>query len=424
MSDHSGYWILASAMWIACLIKAPGLRHQRGNPLYVTVCAVLLLGGIAYCCANPDVIGFVNEVTGVPNFSAPLVYSLLTAESAMILTLLVYWREGPEEKARRAARRWQAVYGLVVVAVIVLFAVGQAPVEQRTDFDTYYAGTPYIREMILLYLTAHTGAALMATVLCIRWFAGVTGPPWLRRGLRVLILGFALNFGMDFAKFAAIGARWAGRDWDVLNTRVAPLFAFACSLCTALGFVLPVVGGRVSGTVSAVRTFVRLGPLWRALRRAAPAVVPSLPVPWWEIDLRLTRRVAEVQDGRLALRPYRDAAVAEDASVRARAAGLSGEAAAAAVEAAVLAAAIAASMAASKAALDGAAADGSGEGDGDGSAELGDETAELPLLDREALVRVSCLFRHPPRAAGTGPRGPAAIRPTELEKPADGRINS
>ncbi|QES51575.1 hypothetical protein DEJ50_30740 [Streptomyces venezuelae] len=405
MNGNSGYWILASALWAACLIKAPGLRHRRNSPLSTTVCGVLLLGGIAYCCANPDVIGWVNGATGVPNFSAPLVYSLLTAESALILTLLVYWREGPEEKARCAARRLQAVYGLVIVALVVLFVIGDAPVEQRTDFDTYYAQTPYIREMILLYLTAHTGAAVTATVLCIRWFAGVTGPPWLRRGLRVLILGFALNFGLDFSKFAAIGARWAGHDWDTLNTLVAPLFAFTCTLFTGLGFILPVVGGRVSGTLAAVRTFHRLGPLSRALRAATPGVVAELPVPWWEIDLRLTRRVAEVQDGRLSLRPYRDAAVAEDALVRVRAAGLSGAVADAAVEAAVLAAAMAAK-----------AAGGDAEAV-EAAAERDDESAELPLLDREALVRVSGLFRAPRRAWQAPRSAPASPLHTRTTRP-------
>ncbi|MFG2295831.1 MAB_1171c family putative transporter [Streptomyces sp. NPDC048603] len=387
MNDNSGYWVLAGAMWTACLIKAPGLRHRR-SPLYLTVCGVLLFGGIAYCCANPDVIGAVNAATGVPNFSAPLVYGLLTAESALILTLLVYWREGPEERARRAARRWQAAYGAVALTLVVLFVIGDAPEERRIDFDIHYAETPYIREMILLYLLAHTGAVLTATVLCIRWFAKVAGAPWLRRGLRVLILGFALNFGLDVSKFAAIGARWAGGDWEVLNNRIAPLFAFTSTLFMCVGFILPLVGERVSGAVSDVRTFVRLGPLWRALRSAGPAVVIALPVPWWEMELRLTRRVAEIQDCRLSLRPYRSDSVAAGARARAAAAGLPGEAADAAVEAAVLAAALAAKIAA--------------DWNGEAEPELDGPAATLPLLDRDALVRVSRQFGRPGPGPGRG----------------------
>ncbi|GAA3113498.1 hypothetical protein GCM10020254_69800 [Streptomyces goshikiensis] len=89
-------------------------------------------------------------------------------------------------------------------------------------------------------------------------------------------------------------------------------------------------------TLWAKRVFLRLGPLWRALREATPAVAAALPVPWWDVELKATRRVAEVQDGRLALRPYRNPDVARAAAARASALRLAPAKVAAAVEAAVL----------------------------------------------------------------------------------------
>ncbi|MEV6782416.1 hypothetical protein [Streptomyces sp. NPDC051098] len=42
-------------------------------------------------------------------------------------------------------------------------------VEGRHDLDTYYAHTPLIREMIVLYLAAHLISDIVSTVLCVRW---------------------------------------------------------------------------------------------------------------------------------------------------------------------------------------------------------------------------------------------------------------
>ncbi|MER7760289.1 MAB_1171c family putative transporter [Streptomyces sp. NPDC097619] len=382
MNSSTGHWILTCTMWLACLVKVPTLRHHR-EPLHVTVCLVPFFGGVAYFTSNPQVIGVVNAWTGVDNFSAPLVYSLLTVVSALIVTLLVHWREGTEERARRTSRRVLTAYGATVVGIVLLFAAGEAPVERRVDFDTYYATTPFIREMILLYLTAHAVSVTLATTLCIRWFALVRGQ-WLRRGLRLLIVGFALGLGMDACKFLAVGARWAGADWDLLNTGAAPLFAFGYTLLTGLGFILPVVGSTLVHTWGALRSLVQLRPLWCALQPAAPAAPPGPPVPWWEIDLRVTRRVAEIHDGRLALRPYRDRSAAAAAADRARATGLSGAEAAAAVEAEVLATALARLAASNTDRLPEAPAE---------------ETCPVPdpspALDREALVRVARRFRRP-----------------------------
>ena len=83
----------------------------------------------------------------------PLVYLLLSAFSGSCLVLIINWRGGPPETTRRLSRRWIAGYGAVCAAIVLLFVLGEAPVERLRDFDTYYANTPYIREMIVLYLT-------------------------------------------------------------------------------------------------------------------------------------------------------------------------------------------------------------------------------------------------------------------------------
>jgi hypothetical protein len=82
------------------------------------------------------------------------------------------------------------------------------------------------------------------------------------------------------------------------------------------------------------------------LYRAVPqiALVPPSGRPDWflshDLDFQLYRRVIEIRDGRLALRPYLDRRVTDTARRLGRAAGLSGSELDATVEAAVLAAAI------------------------------------------------------------------------------------
>lgn len=80
----------------------------------------------------------------------------------------------------------------------------------------------------------------------------------------------------------------------------------------------------------------RLRPLWVTLLQAVPEVELRELDPGSSIRWRLLRRVVEIRDAELALRPYWRADVAARASAAARAATLSADLEAAVVEAAVL----------------------------------------------------------------------------------------
>lgn len=167
--DGSSYYIPAAAMACALVLKAPALLRSWRDPLLRSVCTLLTLAGLVFLFAAPPTIAKVNRLTGITNVSAPLVYCLLSAFSAACLVLVVNWRGGPPAQTRLLTRRITAGYAVVIVALVVLFALGDAPVERLRDFDTYYARTPYLRELIVLYLTAMTVAGLAMTALCWRW---------------------------------------------------------------------------------------------------------------------------------------------------------------------------------------------------------------------------------------------------------------
>ncbi len=152
---------------------------------------------------------------------------------------------------------------MLVAAIVVMFVLGDAPVERRADLDTYYAATPFIREMVLLYLAGLLTAAAATCVLCWRWAREVRG--WVLAGLRLLTAGSAGIAAFALAKLAAVVARWSGRDWAELSTTVAPRAVAVAAVLSAVGYVIPLVGPRLAEGARDWCTYRRLGPLEREL---------------------------------------------------------------------------------------------------------------------------------------------------------------
>ncbi|MFI6053165.1 MAB_1171c family putative transporter [Streptomyces violascens] len=312
------FYLPAILLVTAFACRLPGMRQTWRDPLLRTVNALLAVASSVFFFAAPTTIAAINRITGVPNFSAPLVYSILTAFSASCLVLIINWRGGPPEAARRATFRCIAAYTVVIVALFTLFALADAPVERLRDLDTYYANTPYMREMIVLYLVAHTVAALVTTWLCWGWSVKVHG--WLRAGLVLIVTGYLLNLVFDAVKYTAVAARWCGRDLDYLSTGAAPPVASMSALLIGSGFIIPLVGPRLSETWRSWSTYRKLGPLWRALHAAPAPPGAMVKMAWWSpVELRLTQRESGILDGFLALAPYFDRSLhanAKDAAIR------------------------------------------------------------------------------------------------------------
>ncbi|MCX5135680.1 MULTISPECIES: MAB_1171c family putative transporter [unclassified Streptomyces] len=320
--DGSSYYIPAVAMGAALAFKGPALLRGWRDPLLRSVGVLLALAGLVFLFAAPPTIAAVNDVTGIPNVSGPLVYCLLSAFSASCLVLIINWRGGPPEVTRRLARRWILGYTVVGVALIALFALGETPVERLRDLDTYYANTPFIREMIVLYLVSLSVAGIAMNVMCWRWAAQVRGR--LRAGLVIIALGSLFNIPYSAAKFAAVVARWSGGDLDGLSTNVAPVLASAGAQLTAVGFCVPLACQRIGDNWNTWSTYRRLGPLWRELRPVAAPEDRAVRISWWSpAELQVTQRESDIHDGMLSLYPYFDSALRSRAYAAAVAAGSS-----------------------------------------------------------------------------------------------------
>ncbi|MER5484839.1 MAB_1171c family putative transporter [Streptomyces sp. NPDC002812] len=408
MNEGLVLYVPGAVIAAALIVKAPTLRRGWEQPLMRAVCTLLVGGSLAVFLSAPPTIVAVNRLTGVVNFSAPLVYSLLTAFSGACVVVILHWSGTPAALVRRATRLTVAAYGTVVVAIVTLFALGEAPVERVRDMDTYYAHTPFLREMIICYLAAHTVGSTALTVLCRKWLRRLSPSMLplrpLRTGLALLMLGGAFDLAFLAAKWTAMVARWSGRDLDHLSTTVAPPLGAAAALLVGAGFLVPLVGG--SAPWKDYCRYRRLRPLWAALRGFSPGGLRPVPLTWWSpVGIRLVHRESVIDDGILALGCWFDPAVREEAYGAARAQGRSEEEAALVSDAAMLAAACRHRAEADRAEADRADADlaGAGQGAGREAAPAAGAHPDFPgppyRLDSRPLTELAHAFHTSPIVA-------------------------
>ncbi|MDQ0988894.1 MAB_1171c family putative transporter [Streptomyces sp. V3I7] len=301
-------YIAAFLLAIAAMV----LRRPRTTPrtpLTVPTRVSVVLGAACFFCSAPMTLAAVNEATRTPNIGAPLTYSVISAYSCSLIILLIHWRGGPRERIRRMVRISVAVYGLLIIAIIVLFALADADTERLNDLDTYYANTPYMREMIVLYLVGHLTSTTVLSVVCLKWAQDeVTG--LLRLGLRLILAGLLLDvLGFELTKVVAIVARWLGYDLDVLSTTVAPPAASLGGLIYSAGFVLPRVASAIAAEKQSLVNYRALKPLWAAVKGAATA--PDAEPTWWQATWqlpsgRLYLLEAKIRDALLQLSAHFD----------------------------------------------------------------------------------------------------------------------
>ncbi|MEV6111537.1 MAB_1171c family putative transporter [Streptomyces sp. NPDC052109] len=304
LSESSiAFWIATAVLATALAIKLPTIIRLWKDPLLRAVGGLLLLACAVFVFVTPSTIAWTNRVTGVPNISAPLVYSLLTAFCASCLLLIIAWRDGLSDRSAvtRRAQRWViTVYSGVIVALWVLFVLADVPVERRIDLDTYYANTPYMREEILLYLLAHCATALITSRLIWNWVrADGLLDSWLCWGLMSLGAGYGMNLVFDAVKLTAVTARWTGHDLDWLSTDVAPPVACLSAILIAVGFILPHVGQYLHDRWRVRLAHNQLRPLYLLMRSVNGEGVPLLLRA--RPELRLTRRETFIRDVLLPL---------------------------------------------------------------------------------------------------------------------------
>ncbi|MBV1938862.1 hypothetical protein KUF83_20205 [Streptomyces sp. BV286] len=296
------FYIPGVILLVTAVFKLSSMGGSWRDPLMVSSSAVLVVGACVCILSAPPTISVVNELVGIANFSAPLVYSGMSALSASYLVLMIAWRGGEPGRVAHASRLVVYVYGLVIIGIVVLFTLADVPVERTRDLDTYYATTPYMREMILLYLISHTAATAALAGMCLGWLRKVRDLT--RQGLTLIAVGVLFDLSYQFAKYLAIGARWSGRDWDFLSTSVSPPLVAVAGVTVAAGFALPRVGPSVADNLRAWRRYRLLRPLWLEMRDLR---TPVADTHWWDLPVvRLVQQEITILDGVLVCSPHFD----------------------------------------------------------------------------------------------------------------------
>ncbi|KJY44532.1 hypothetical protein VR46_19955, partial [Streptomyces sp. NRRL S-444] len=120
----------------------------------------------------------------------------------------------------------------------------------------------------------------------------------------------------------------------------APALASVSALLIATGFVLPLVSQHVTARWRMWRRYRRLRPLSQELKGATRRSIDLAGGAWTSIEIRLTQRESDIHDGILAVSPYLQAGVREQALREELEAGRPADEAAAVADAAALASAV------------------------------------------------------------------------------------
>lgn len=236
---------------------------------------------------------------------------------------------------------WHAVLSLIVLPGQIVLYVLSAP-HRVEPFTVFSPGTvPFAVAYELVFL-GYGLLSLGVLTLILARFARQAEPGPLRTGLWLVVAG------------VLAGAAWTSWDLDDLRQILAAaklearedltsaILGTCCVGLVVAGVTLSVWGPSLTALtrrVRAYRYYRRIEPLWRALHAAVPGIALD-PGPGGGAEFALYRRVIEIRDGQLALRPYFDPALPARAEAEALAAGIPEPRIAATIEAATLAAAI------------------------------------------------------------------------------------
>ncbi|MFJ2442077.1 MAB_1171c family putative transporter [Streptomyces sp. NPDC087658] len=331
--------LLAAGYWV----------RGRGGPRPTgtwAMTALLASFALSFGSYTPFVENAIESV--VPHVSRLFSNSFTLAAATAALVFMLQLNQEPEE-ARRGIRLRVLFLGISVAGMTVLFAAEQLNDRSPQLYALY----------VLIYIT----------------YLGVTAKDFgqqtwhqssrsrrrsQRVGLRIAASGclFALLY-TAYKVFALVSSGFGLGiipDGGRCSTPLTPLrCAFSvtvpalAALLMTLGLTLPAVAWPFSQFLRRrweSRSHATLGPLWADVTGAAPEVVLA-PAMFREgeqaadPDFLLHRRVIEINDGGLVLRPYRSPRVQESAGRAVAAGGLAGTPEGdAIVEAAVLRAAV------------------------------------------------------------------------------------
>jgi hypothetical protein len=314
MACSLGCWVLFGYKYLA-LRQAPPELKRVIRPILASSWAA----AVAFLSATPVVGVNLDRLIGIPNLSMLAVHVFGITLVCTLRVMILNWRH-PLEQARRRARWTVFSYGLVIVAMITLFALTPTAEEHHHDFVPTFATTHYLAEFLVLFFVVYVASLTNITYLCLAWASDTpANQPWLRRGLRLTSVGILFPIGYGTISLTTVVGSWFGTGlyyWGVIAPDVAGIGVPVCLAgltIAAWGPRLPSIREWVARRLADLRDYRQLRPLWLALRPIGPAMVhaPGTLRERVSIESRLFFRVIEINDWLHQLDAYRDPMVAE-----------------------------------------------------------------------------------------------------------------
>jgi len=384
---------IAALAWVVVAYKAGTLRRRFADPAGRYHWLTLLCLALALTVLLPQTYLTIDRWSRVPNLARLLGdgSGLVASWSAQALLFHLTFPLG-------AATRRTRILGLVLLLVLLLMAVcfslAWLP-DEALDFTGRYARTPFIFEYRVVFL-AFLGLGMVNAARLFWRYATLARRAVLRLSLRLaaassaLGLAYVMNEGLRVAS-----VRFGHADPLPHPAAVSAILLVTFIVVGLASTTVAVWGTRLrleacSTWLGQYRSLQRLYPLWQTLYRFDAAIALDPPASrlsdllnWRRVDFRLYRRVVEIRDGVLLLRPHMDPGAAAYARELAGTAGLPETEIQAVLEAAELAVAMRAPCARGTAVVDALPGIPSFA-----SADLPSEIASLERLAR--------CFRHSP----------------------------
>ncbi|WP_320069451.1 MAB_1171c family putative transporter [Micromonospora sp. RTGN7] len=300
-------WLNFVALKLAIVVAAyklipVGGRRRTGGTRYLS--AFFLCIGLGLAVMAHPVLVAISRVEPVPNLGR-LLGNALEMLAAYFLGALGQSIARPAETRRWLRRHVVLLAGATVLMGVLLVS---ADTTFTLNFVNVYSQDPMVVAYLVVFFS-YIAVCLVTFIASVGGYVRHAAAGVLRTGLSLVVAGSALGI---------VWAAWSGvRPVVTLVTGrslatslpIGSTLGSVCMLLWLIGATLTAWGDRITAPLRwlrALRQLRRIEPLWQALRAAMPHIALDTGGGWPfpRAEFALYRRVIEVRDAQLTLRPY------------------------------------------------------------------------------------------------------------------------
>jgi hypothetical protein len=335
-------------LWLAVIYEAVSLVRQRDNRARRALLLTFVALALAATFFTPWVYLATQDVTGLHNLADLVARCAVLLASLGAQSLLLHLTQ-EHAAATRMSRQRAGAMTAAMVLLVVLFVLAPVHETGTLRMTSAFGDSPWVSGYIFVFC-GYLAIALVDVLRGGLRYAPKAGTA-LSLALRLIAIGCGFGLLYVAEKIAyLIAVLLGGSPSAAGESSVARALAVTGGLFVLAGSLMPAVypvWRRIDRWLKRYRAHRELYPLWSTLREITPEIALDPAASEFrdrlrvrDLDFRLYRRVIEIRDGRLALRPFLDAVVARRAREDALERGLDDGEVEAAVEARVLAAGV------------------------------------------------------------------------------------